>query len=104
VMFQSGAYLAAGQHKGAILRALWKRSKERYRALLFADDHSKHVDRVREAFRDGEIDLRLFRYTRMDAAVERFRRSDKAEVTEKWGLLRAAIEGALVAEPAGAGR
>jgi hypothetical protein len=104
VMFQSGAYLAAGQHKGAILRTIWKRSKERYRALLFVDDHRKHVDRVREAFRDGEIDLRLFRYTRMDAAVERFRRSDKAEVTEKWGLLRAAIEGALVAEPAGAGR
>ena len=49
---------------------------QRYRAILFADDHQKHLDRVREAFRGQEIELKLFRYTRMDASVERFRTSD----------------------------
>jgi hypothetical protein len=105
VMFQSGVFLAAGQHKGAILRAYWKRHGMRHKALLFADDHKKHLDRVKEAFADEKIELKLFRYSRTDAAVERFRKSDKQEVAERWRTLRAALDAVLgKAEPAGANR
>jgi len=103
VMFQSGVFLAAGQHKGAILRAYWKRHEMRHKALLFVDDHKRHLDRVKEAFLDEEVELRLFRYTRTDAKVERFRRSDKKDVAEKWRTLRAALDAVLgKTEPAGA--
>jgi len=99
-MHQSGVYLAAGQHKGAILRELWVAAKRKHKALLFVDDHEKHVKRVRAAFADEGVELKLFRYARMDARVERFNESDKADVDRKWRTLKAAMDTVF----AGAGR
>ena len=95
VLHQSGVYLAAGQHKGAILRELWAKAKRKHTALLFVDDHEKHVKRVRAAFEGEDVELKLFRYARMDAAVERFRKSDKKDVDRKWRTLKAAMDAVL---------
>jgi hypothetical protein len=105
VMHQSGVYLAAGQHKGAIIRSFWQAAERRYKAILFADDHEKHVDRVQDAFKDSKVELKLFRYGRVDAQVKRFNESDKSEVTAKWRKLSEAMKATLGRrEPVGAGR
>ncbi|MHC4848377.1 MAG: DUF2608 domain-containing protein [Planctomycetota bacterium] len=105
VMHQSGVYLAAGQHKGAIVRSFWQAAERRYKAILFADDHKKHIDRVRDAFKESKVELRLFRYGRVDTQVRRFNESDKSDVTAKWRKLNEAMKATLgKREPVGAGR
>ncbi|MHC4939471.1 MAG: DUF2608 domain-containing protein [Planctomycetota bacterium] len=91
VLYRNGVYLAAGQHKGAIIRSFWQHGKRRYKSIVFVDDHKKHVDRVRDAFKDHEVELKCFRYGRVDPQVERFNKSDKKDVTAKWRKLEEAI-------------
>lgn len=91
ILYRHGVYLAAGQHKGAIVRSLWQFKKRSHKAIVFVDDHQKHIDRVRDAFKGTEVELKLFRYSRVDPQVERFKKSDKKEVTAKWRKLREAI-------------
>lgn len=91
VSYMSGVFLSSGQHKGGLLRMLFELRKLRYKAILFVDDHGKHVRRVRAAWKDRDVELVTYRYARMDEQVKRFRESDKAKVTAQWKKLSDAI-------------
>lgn len=100
VTYSDGIYMTAGQHKGYMLKTLLARhpraSKDQpfanFKAIVFADDHVKHTDRVRSAFADDPIDLATFRYSKEDAQVERFKASSKQTVIQKWNQLRGVIQ------------
>jgi len=91
VSYMSGVFLCSGQHKGALLRMLFTLRKLPYKAILFVDDHSKHTERVRAAWKGRDVELVTYRYARMDAQVKRFAESDKKKVTEQWKKLDEAM-------------
>ena len=87
----SGVFLCSGQHKGGLLRMLVTLRKLRYKAILFVDDHAKHTQRVRDAWKGRGVEVVTYRYARMDKQVQRFSESDKAKVTAQWKKLNDAI-------------
>ena len=104
VTFSEGIYMTAGQHKGYMLKTLLSRSTKasadkpfaHFKAIVFVDDHQKHVDRMHEAFAGDSIDLATFRYSREDENVEKFNKSTKHQVIRDWELLNGFIKTVLV--------
>lgn len=100
VTYSDGIYMTAGQHKGYMLKTLLARSPQasqtkpfaNFKAIVFVDDHTKHVDRVHAAFAEEPIDLATFRYSREDQHVEAFMRSEKKSVAQSWISLKQMIE------------
>ena len=104
VTYSEGIYMTAGQHKGYMLKTLLARSTRasanqpfaHFKAIVFVDDHQKHVDRMQEAFAGDSIDLATFRYSREDGNVEKFNKSTKHHVIRDWDLLNGFIKTVLV--------
>lgn len=87
VSFGAGVMMCAGQHKGAMLLTMLARAERSYRAVVFVDDHGRHVVRVYDALARRGIDVTAFHYKVEDTAVARFRYSDKEEVARNWKRL-----------------
>ena len=92
VIFREGLYMTAGQHKGAMLRLLLEKSEQSFSAILFVDDHSRHVLAMQDAFKDTGTECITYRYGREDKHVEAFKSSDKTEVTQQWRRWRVLLE------------
>lgn len=93
VIYRRGMMMTAGQHKGAMLRALVCRLGERYTNIVFVDDHQKHTDRVMDAYanvRSGEVFA--LRYGQMDVEVKAFHDGDKSVVKAQWQKLKDVID------------
>ena len=87
VSFQNGIYMTAGQNKGVMLKVLLKKYKKNFKAIVFADDHVRHVDRMQAIM--GEIaDVTTYRYAGIDPDVERFNASDKTKIIQDWMKLK----------------
>jgi hypothetical protein len=91
VSFQNGIYMTAGQNKGVMLKVLLNKYKQNYKAIIFADDHQRHVDRM-QAIMGNISDVTTFRYAKMDPEVQRFNEMDKNEVVQNWLKLQATIK------------
>lgn len=91
VSYADGLYMTAGQHKGAMLRALLAASGADYRAVLFVDDFAGHTEGMRAAFADRDTEAVTILFTGERAAVARFDNSEEAKrrVTEQWRDLTA---------------
>ncbi|MEM9186357.1 MAG: DUF2608 domain-containing protein [Planctomycetota bacterium] len=85
--FGAGVMMTAGQHKGAMLLSMLHKCPEKFEAVVFVDDHGRHVVRVYDALARRGIDVTAFHYKREDANVKRFEYSDKAKVTRQWRQL-----------------
>lgn len=104
VTYSDGIYMTAGQHKGYMLKTLLARSTKafvdkpfaNFKAIVFVDDHLKHIDRMQDAFAGDSIDLATFRYSREDRNVDKFNKSTKNHVIRDWELLNSFIKTALV--------
>ncbi len=92
VTYADGILMVAGQHKGAMLLTLLARCSHAYHAVVFVDDHQRHVERVVDACQGRGLVVRGFRYSREDDRVRLFAESDKTEVTCKWRKLRDTLE------------
>lgn len=107
VSFENGVMMVAGQHKGALLVTVLNRAKQPPKAVVFIDDHGRHVHRVFDALTRRDIETIALHYKRLDDQVARFRYSDKSVLTERWRRLDAALKevfslpGEAAAEPAG---
>ena len=68
-----------------MLKTLIHRSGQKFKAIVFADDHKKHTVRMQQIYgaRDP-IDVITFRYGRVDAVVEAFKASDKSAVQRSY--------------------
>lgn len=92
VSFGEGIFMTAGQHKGAMLVTMLARCPHKFKAVVFVDDHGRHVLRVFDALTRRGLDVTTVHYQREDATVARFRYSDKSEVTRQWRLLDKTLE------------
>lgn len=91
VSFMNGVYMTAGQNKGVMLKVLLNKYRRNYKAIVFADDHQRHVDRM-QAIMGNLADVTTYRYSKIDPEVEKFNASDKRSVTERWYKLVSTIK------------
>ncbi len=91
VSFQNGVYMTAGQNKGVMLKVLLNRYRKSYKAIVFADDHQRHVDRM-QAIMGNLSDVTTYRYSQIDPQVNAFNASDKSVVVEKWKKLESTLK------------
>ncbi|WP_160148222.1 DUF2608 domain-containing protein [Rubripirellula obstinata] len=101
VTYANGIYMTSGQHKGYMLKTLLARTTNKvdtddFKAIVFADDHPKHVVGMQEAFEDDEIDVATFRYSREDGNVANFNQSSKQHAAYDWKRLHEFIGRVLV--------
>lgn len=87
VSYADGVYMTAGQHKGAMLLTMLAKCEHKFRAIVFVDDHNRHIARVYDAITRRGIDVTCIHYQREDANVNRFNYSNKRDVSERWQRL-----------------
>lgn len=92
--YQNGIMMNAGQHKGAMLKVMLNKANKRFAAIIFVDDHKKHTDRVFSVYKNSNVDINTYRYSREDAKVNSFKKSKKkqAKVTAQWNSLQETIK------------
>ena len=95
ISYSAGIMMTAGQHKGYMLRTLLARSRRNFKAIVFADDHSKHTKRVTEAFAGSAITTACFHYIREQPNVDAFNEADKQPIANKWNELNDSIKAAF---------
>lgn len=91
VSYENGVFMAAGQHKGAMLLTMLHRAKQKPKAVVFVDDHGRHVNRVYDALTRHGVEVTVFHYQREDTNVKRFRYGDKSGVAKRWRRLEKAL-------------
>ncbi len=91
-VYSDGVFYTAGQHKGAMLRAILCKVQKTYPVIVFVDDTEKHVDRVLKSYQAYSVDVVSMRYGAMDPQVQAFKASDKSEVIKDWNLIKTALE------------
>jgi len=92
VSYGDGVFMTSGQHKGAMLAAWMKLSGRDFKAVVYIDDHTRHVLRVFDAMSRRDIEVAAFHYKREENRVQRFQYGDKGSVTRQWQQLEMALE------------
>jgi hypothetical protein len=92
VSYGSGIMMTSGQHKGAMLLTLFGRSDRDVKAVVYVDDHERHVARVFAALSGRDIDATTFHYQKEDPNVKRFQYGPKDDVTRRWHQLIDTLE------------
>lgn len=83
-LLEGGIYMVSGQHKGAMLLTALEHLPEQPKAVVYVDDHGRHVHRVYDALVRRGIEVTAIHYRKEDERVDRFRYGDKGEVAEQW--------------------
>jgi hypothetical protein len=95
VSYENGLYMTAGQPKGAMILAILHHAQPEIRAIVYADDHIRHVAYVFAAAAGRNREITAFHYTREEARVKRFQYGDKEEVSHSWRKLNRVLEEVL---------
>ena len=87
--YEDGVFMAAGQDKGVMLKALLDKSGQPYPTLIImVDDKQDYLNQVMGAFSWSGTPVQAWRYTREDAQVEAF---DDAQATAQWEVVQSAL-------------
>ena len=92
VSYGEGIFMTAGQHKGAMLAIWMKLTGRHFKAVVYIDDHTRHMLRVSEAMSRRGIEVSAFHYKREEVRVQRFQYGDKEEVMRQWRKLNRSLE------------
>jgi hypothetical protein len=92
VSLEGGIMMTSGQHKGAMLLAALKLADHPPKAIVYVDDHARHVHRIYDAMSRHDIECTALQYKAEDKNVARFRYCDKSDVTAKWRRLESALK------------
>jgi hypothetical protein len=95
VTYENGIYMTAGQPKGAMLLAILHYADPDIRAVVYADDHIRHVAYVFAAVAGRGNEITGFHYTREEPRVKKFQYGDKEEVGRRWRKLSKSLEDAF---------
>jgi hypothetical protein len=95
VSYENGIYMTAGQQKGAMLRAILHHALPDIRAIVYADDHIRHVAYVFAAMAGQGREITVFHYTHEEPRVKRFQYGDKDDVGRRWRRLNRVLEEVL---------
>jgi hypothetical protein len=91
VTYMDGVFMVAGQHKGAMLRALLHKTNREFSAIVFVDDKAKNNSHMQQGFQGTSVELTAIRYSREDANVARFNTGTKAGVKKQWARFSEAL-------------
>ncbi len=91
VSYGDGVLMTAGQHKGAMMLVFLHLVGREYDAVLYIDDHGRHVSRVYDALTRRGMEVTTYHYTHEDSRVRQFAYSDKARVTRQWQRIARAL-------------
>jgi hypothetical protein len=84
----NGVFMTSGLNKGIMLKSLLAKTKTKFKAIIFADDHKKHTVRMQAILGDTKgIDLTTYRYGAIDKTVKAFHASKKKESKAAWKSL-----------------
>jgi len=87
--YMNGVYMTAGLDKGIMLKTLLHKTKSKFKAIIFADDHKKHTVRMQAILgADSKIDLSTYRYGKIDPEVKAFHAGDKEASIQAWNKLK----------------
>lgn len=89
VSFMNGVFMTSGLNKGIMLKTLLKKTRSKFKAIVFADDHIKHTKRMQAIMGAVKgVDVTTFRYSKIDPMVKAFHNGDKKEAIEAWNKLK----------------
>lgn len=89
VSYMNGVFMTAGLNKGIMLKSLLHKTKSKFKAIIFADDHIKHTKRMQMIMAD-DTDLTTYRYSKIDPQVEAFKKSQKQDAINAWNSFKSA--------------
>lgn len=92
ISYDDGLLMTSGQHKGAMLRIMLHQADADIDAVVYVDDHGRHVGRIHDALSNLGMPGTVFHYQHEDVRVDRFRYGDKQPVTAAWRRLKRAID------------
>jgi hypothetical protein len=92
ITYEGGVMMTAGQPKGAMMLSMLHHAHQDIRAIVYADDHIRHVAYVFAAVAGRGKEITGFHYTREEPRVKRFQYGDKEEVGRRWRRLNRALE------------
>lgn len=82
--YSKGIFMTSGMHKGDALKYLLNLSRQKIKAIIFVDDHERHVKRVFDTFKDqNDVEIITYRYGHEDVRVNLFKSSDKKFITDQ---------------------
>ncbi len=87
ISYSNGIMMTAGQNKGAMLLTILHRATVDIDAIVYADDHIRHVNAVYAAAVGRDQEVAAFQYTREDANVKKFQYGSKRDVHCRWRRL-----------------
>ncbi len=93
VSYADGVLMTAGQHKGAMLLMFMHLAQKPYDAVVYVDDHGRHVSRVYDALARRGLEVTTLHYTHEAARVKQFAYGDKQKVTQEWQAIDALLHG-----------
>ena len=92
VTYDEGIYMTAGQPKGAMMIAMLHHAEPEIDAIVYADDHIRHVAYVFAAMAGRGKEIKAFHYTREEPRVKAFQYGDKQDVRRRWRKLSRTLE------------
>lgn len=98
VVFDSGAYLTQGQHKGVVLKALLYHSQRKFKDIVFIDDREYHIEGMRKVFGPVKERMHSFQFVRAKEWIEAFDKGDKKVVEAEWCALSRGLKNSLYKE------
>lgn len=92
ISYMNGVMMTSGLNKGIMLKTILHKTKTKFKAIVFADDHIKHTTRVQAIMGNKKgIDLVTYRYGKIDPQVKAFKASDKKAVMKAFNTLNKTI-------------
>ncbi len=92
VTYDDGIYMTAGQPKGAMMIAMLHHAEPEIDAIVYADDHIRHVAYVFAAMAGRGKEIKAFHYTREEPRVKTFQYGDKEDVGRRWRRLSRTLD------------
>lgn len=94
VSYGDGVMMVAGQHKGAMLLILLHMIDHKYKAVVYVDDHGRHVLSVYDALTRRGYEVSAMRYTHQDVCVKRFNyaAAPKQASAKRWKEIDRALD------------
>jgi hypothetical protein len=92
ISYEAGVMMTAGQPKGAMLLSILYHAEAEIDAVVYADDHIRHVAYIFAAAAGRGIEVTGFHYTREEPLVKKFQYGDKQDVGRRWRKLSRTLE------------
>jgi hypothetical protein len=84
VLFDRGLFLTQGQHKGAMLKTLLSRMQRKFKAIIFIDDRSGHIEAMRQMATTIPHEIYSLQFNLSETWTKPFIEGPKDQVEADW--------------------